>query len=133
MLYICGHKDINPILAQSKEDIALKNRERMDRNQAILNEIKGRSGCIICGYKRCLRALHMHHVASETKTVKGRKSKNTLTGFSTERMLREASKCVTVCANCHTEIHNGFHPEYLIEMPDCDAEDFPNQLELMFN
>lgn len=86
------------------------------RNMIILNEIKSKGGCLICGYGRCNSALHFHHLDPSSRYRAGNKKHHTdliLTG--TERMLIEVKKCILVCANCHAEIHTGLHPKYLIE------------------
>lgn len=59
--------------------------------------------CCICGYKRCLKALLFHHLEKETKEfdISGMKVNNW------EKIVKELRKCVCVCKNCHTEIHEG--------------------------
>lgn len=42
---------------------------------------------------------------------------------STKKYLKEIGKCILVCANCHTEIHSGFYPEYLTNKSVIDASD----------
>jgi len=58
------------------------------------------SGCVLCGYIKCLAALEFHHTGDD-KAV----------GVSNTRSVREvkceALKCIVVCANCHREIHAG--------------------------
>ena len=59
--------------------------------------------CQICGYNRCKRALHFHHVDDTTKTF-------SLSGnhaLSWKKIEAELDKCVLVCSNCHAEIHDG--------------------------
>lgn len=70
-------------------------------------EYKG-GKCQICGYKRYVGALDLHH-------IKGKK--NFL--ISTDAYLhswvdikRELDKCVLLCSNCHREIHGG-----LVKLP----------------
>lgn len=56
--------------------------------------------CIYCGYNRCQRALHFHHVDPEKKKL------NMATApWKTAK--KELKKCVILCANCHAEIHAG--------------------------
>jgi len=61
------------------------------------------NGCAICGYDKCMRALHFHHVIPETKNF----SLN-LEGlhYSNERIANELNKCILLCSNCHNEIEN---------------------------
>ena len=64
----------------------------------------GGGKCILCGYKKCRRAMVFHHVDSSKKdfglSVRG------LTR-SWEKMRVELDKCVLLCANCHAEVHDG--------------------------
>ena len=58
--------------------------------------------CEICGYNKCMSALHFHHKDSSQKEfgISGRSIKF-------ERLKPELDKCILVCANCHSEIHEG--------------------------
>jgi len=58
-------------------------------------------GCDICGYNGCLAALHFHHTRDDKSFDLSRRK------CSWERLRIEVEKCIVVCANCHTEIHNG--------------------------
>jgi len=67
--------------------------------------------CILCGYNRCFRALHFHHVNDFLKEVEISNC------TSWEKTLEELEKCVLVCANCHAEIHSGIVDiEILVEL-----------------
>lgn len=71
--------------------------------------------CIICGYNRCERALHFHHVnPKEKEFMISRYSRNW------ERVIEELKKCVLLCSNCHAEVESG-----LIEI------DFPEISKIM--
>lgn len=63
-------------------------------------KVKKERGCYFCGYKKCLRALHFHHIKP------GEKTKN-LNQCKTSEIEDEIKKCIVVCANCHAEIHSG--------------------------
>lgn len=56
--------------------------------------------CSICGYSKCQQALCFHHTNPDEKEM----------GFGGSRswksLVKEASKCILVCANCHAEIHS---------------------------
>ena len=76
---------------------------RRRKIKTMLIEYKG-GKCILCGYKRCVWALDLHHRDSKKKDF----------GLSVRGLTRawvkvkkEADKCVLVCANCHREIHAG--------------------------
>jgi transposase len=59
--------------------------------------------CIICGYDRCVAALHFHHLDPATKGF-GIRSGNTP---ALDRVRAEAEKCVLLCSNCHAEVEFG--------------------------
>jgi transposase len=60
--------------------------------------------CAICGYSRCLQALHFHHVDPMTKFFHlGERGH----ARALERSRREAQKCVLLCGNCHAEVEAG--------------------------
>jgi 5-methylcytosine-specific restriction endonuclease McrA len=60
--------------------------------------------CLICGYDRCVGALHFHHLDPETKEFGISRR-----GFtrSIQKMREEAAKCVLLCSNCHAEVEAG--------------------------
>jgi hypothetical protein len=57
--------------------------------------------CSICGYNKCIKALHFHHIDPHTKefTI----SQNTNKAW--EKVKKEIEKCILLCANCHAELH----------------------------
>lgn len=65
-------------------------------------EYKG-GKCIICGYNKCARALQFHHIDPNEKEF----NISMTTAFTLERNKAELDKCVLLCANCHSEIHDG--------------------------
>ncbi len=60
--------------------------------------------CVICGYNKCIAALHFHHIDPETKEF-GISDGGVANGI--DRMRKEAEKCVLLCCRCHVEIENG--------------------------
>ena len=81
-------------------------RQQMSRRRLIkqkLVEYKG-GKCERCGYDKCIRSLHFHHVNPNNKifTV----SEGT---YSWEKFKNEADKCELVCANCHGEIEESLY------------------------
>jgi hypothetical protein len=58
--------------------------------------------CECCGYKRCVSALEFHHKDPKEKdfNISGK-------SYSIERLKKEIDKCILVCSNCHSEIHEG--------------------------
>lgn len=58
--------------------------------------------CQSCGYNKCDAAFDFHH-------KEGTKENNInwfLKNSSKEKLLKEAKKCVLLCANCHRELHH---------------------------
>ena len=74
------------------------NRVTRKRRVRELKELLG-SRCSICGYSRCLAALHFHH------PNKDKEGCITRLAYSKHRVIKEAKKCHLVCANCHAELH----------------------------
>ncbi len=81
--------------------------ERVSRRRRRVKEILvGEAGgaCTVCGYSRCVAALHFHHVDPATKrfhlSMQG-------AARSLEASRAEMAKCVLLCANCHAEVEQG--------------------------
>lgn len=76
---------------------------RKRRKEAIVNAFGGK--CSICGYDKCLNALHFHHIDPNIKTISPTKVINE---WNTEKALEtlKNEKCILVCANCHSELHS---------------------------
>ena len=60
--------------------------------------------CVICGYDKCVAALHFHHV---NPTDKKFHLSNAGVPRSIEALRPEAAKCALLCANCHAEVEAG--------------------------
>jgi hypothetical protein len=73
-------------------------------------EFKG-GKCFLCNYSKSIRALKFHHTDPSKKEFAIGTEGNTR---SWERVKLELEKCILVCGNCHDEIHDGMHPQYLI-------------------
>ncbi|NTU74045.1 hypothetical protein HGB07_07940 [Candidatus Roizmanbacteria bacterium] len=86
-----------------------ENTRKINKSQAVIDwrrrtkiklvEYKG-GKCEICGYSKTYAALSFHHKDPNEKDF-GISSKS----YSFERMKKEVDKCIMVCNNCHTEIH----------------------------
>ena len=76
---------------------------RRRKVKALLVQEAG-GACVLCGYNRCIAALHFHHRDPMEKAFG-------VSGLgvtrSIERARAEASKCVLLCSNCHAEVENG--------------------------
>ena len=57
--------------------------------------------CSVCGYDKCMRSLSFHHLDPGEKDFVVSNRWNL--GVTT--ILAEVQKCILVCANCHSEIH----------------------------
>ncbi len=77
-------------------------RRRRRLKELVVAEAGGR--CTLCGYDRCIGALHFHHLNGDTKRF-GLAER----GFtrSLEAVREEAAKCVLLCSNCHSEVEGG--------------------------
>jgi transposase len=86
--------------AECRSAAVTKRRRAVKR--ALVREAGG--ACILCGYERCIAALHFHHLDPATKSftlgVVG-----VSRSWATARA--EAKKCVLLCANCHAEVESG--------------------------
>jgi transcriptional regulator len=90
---------------------ANQKRKKVSKSEAVIwwrKRVKSKlvehmgGGCKICGYNKCLSALHFHHLDPNEKdfTISGKSS-------SFDKLKKEAEKCILVCSNCHSEIHEG--------------------------
>lgn len=70
------------------------------RRKEELVEYKG-GKCEKCGYNKSIRALEFHHLDPTQKDF-GIGGSN----YSIERLKDEVDKCIMVCSNCHSEIHD---------------------------
>ncbi len=59
-------------------------------------------GCKRCGYNKYYGALELHHLAkSEEPSVAILVNH----GYGWKKIMKEAEKCILLCANCHREVH----------------------------
>ena len=77
-------------------------KSRHNKKQKLVELSGGK--CSICGYDKCMRNLHFHHVNPEDKSFGI--SKGGL-GHGFHKTIKEIKKCILVCSNCHGEIHDG--------------------------
>jgi len=90
-----------------REVLELCRRQRVaDRRRRVKEILVAEAGgrCALCGYDRCVRALHFHH-----NDPGGKAFGLALRGIarSLERSRAEARKCTLLCANCHAEVEAG--------------------------
>ena len=79
----------------------LSNRYRKERKRVALEYLGGR--CVVCGYSRCARALHFHHLDPSLKdfSISGKHC------YSWDKIKVELDKCVILCSVCHAEVEDG--------------------------
>jgi transposase-like protein len=96
--------------AQCRSGHVTERRRRVKR--LLLDEAGG--ACLLCGYDRCIAALHFHHLDPSAKSFA-----LGVTGVTRSLVAAraEASKCVLLCANCHAEVESG-----LADVPVRSAE-----------
>lgn len=63
--------------------------------------------CQICGYDKCIDALHFHHVNPADKKWN---PCDAINKHKYEDTIKELEKCILICANCHAETH--FQPKH---------------------
>lgn len=63
--------------------------------------------CSICGYNKCKVALEFHHINREDKKFELTRLRTRKWTENAKRTIdEEMKKCIVVCSNCHTELHN---------------------------
>lgn len=83
-----------------KREIYRNKRNRVSGYKKELVALLG-GKCKKCGYDKCINALDFHH-------IKGDKEYQLSAMFnhsSKQKILKEANKCILLCANCHREMH----------------------------
>ena len=77
-------------------------RRRRKMKLILVAEAGGR--CVLCGYDRCVGALHFHHVDPSTKRFH-LSMQGATRSLAVSRA--EMAKCALLCANCHAEVESG--------------------------
>lgn len=85
----------------NKDDYGNRQKARKLTHSEYINEIKEKSGCVICGENRGI-CLEFHHTDPKEKefAIASRLHSNL------DVLLEEISKCVVLCANCHRVVHS---------------------------
>jgi hypothetical protein len=107
---VCPTHGLTRFVAYAPKDhlrCVLCRRQRVaDRRRRVKEILVAEAGgrCALCGYDRCVRALHFHH-----NDPGGKAFGLALRGIarSLERSRAEARKCTLLCANCHAEVEAG--------------------------
>jgi hypothetical protein len=77
----------------------------LKRKLFLVGESGGR--CSICGYKKNSSALEFHHLNPKIKIFS--LDLRSLSNRKQSVIDDEVKKCILVCRNCHSEIHNPQH------------------------
>ncbi len=85
---------------RNKEQQAKYKKNAIERNKRIVAGYKA-EGCSICGYNKCDKALHFHHLDPNEKEI----TISRLRSHAVDRLIEEIEKCIVLCANCHYELH----------------------------
>jgi hypothetical protein len=75
----------------------VKLRNKSKENKAFIRELKTNAGCMDCGECYPFYVMEFHHLNPQFKT----KSISQMMGYTRETLLKEISKCVLLCSNCH--------------------------------
>jgi hypothetical protein len=76
---------------------------RIKTKERILLAFGGK--CCVCGYNKCNRSLHLHHLDPNEKEFSLGGARAWPSAW--DKVVKELRKCVMVCSNCHGEIHGG--------------------------
>lgn len=90
-----GHKKSTCGTCHNK-DVVIKGREK---KQFLVDLLGGK--CCRCGYNKYIGALDLHHTDPNEKDLNFK----SMRGWSEERLIKEAAKCILLCSNCHREEH----------------------------
>lgn len=83
-------------------------RRRRELRQRAVDFLGGK--CEICGYTGTPVAFDFHHLDYREKDF-NLSAKMT----SWKAIEAELKKCVLLCARCHREVHDGYHPHYIVK------------------
>jgi hypothetical protein len=87
---------------QEHKDLVKKSKHKKLQH---VQKIKKDGGCCICGYNKCVKALHFHHLNPQEKSYEI--TWGCFRGKSLDSLNKEMDKCVILCANCHAEVEEG--------------------------
>lgn len=86
---------------KNKNAINNRKKERIKKYKVEIVRMLG-GKCQKCGYNKCDAAFDFHH----KKGIKEGDMSRLFKEASKKKLLKEAKKCILLCANCHRELHN---------------------------
>ena len=95
------------------EAIRKSNREsmqalRVERKQALIDAHASGPGCDYCGWNAHQAGLQFHHRSPADKEfIISTGIRDGVKKYPMEKLLKEAAKCILICANCHALMHAG--------------------------
>ena len=92
------HKAARKVTSDLRERGASAKREFRQRLKWLFG-----NACVVCGYNRTLKALEFHHIDPDSKRYSVSQG---VKNYEWDDVVREAMKCVLVCANCHRELED---------------------------
>lgn len=87
-------------MSKSSEKVKVWRKSTKDR---IIKAMGG--SCALCGYNKCSAALALHHLDPSQKDFSLGAIRASIKSWNS--IVIELKKCILVCHNCHSEIHNG--------------------------
>lgn len=100
-------KEIVELDSANKKERKIINAEyHRNRRRTIKKSLVSYKGgsCEICGYNKCINALQFHHLNPNEKDFDISKDIKPL-----DKVKDELDKCILVCSNCHSEIHENIY------------------------
>lgn len=109
-----------------KKCVSVYSRRYLEKLKTKAIEYSG-GKCSKCGYDKCFRALHFHHMDPKSKDFAIFENRP---GFKKirnwEKLKLEIDKCILLCGNCHMELHANEekiqHEEIQIKLTRSDIE-----------
>ncbi len=77
----------------------------LDRKLSMIQKLGGQ--CSVCGYKKNSSALDLHHIDPKDKSFA--LDLRSLSNRKQSIIDKEICKCILLCRNCHSELHNPQH------------------------
>lgn len=88
-------------------------KRRRELKQRAVEYLGGRCQIPACGYTGSPLAFDFHHVNPMEKDFE---ISSRMTSWGA--IQKELDKCVLLCSRCHREVHDGYHPRFLVSEDD---------------